>query len=471
MVGTHSSTFKRTKIIATIGPATYSAKTIEQLIKSGANGLRLNFSHGTHDEHAQMVAWVRKASKSSGKLVALIQDLQGPKIRLGDFDGVVTVTKGDQLRFCYKADYDVSDIIPTQYDLTKKVKRGERILLYDGKIEAVVTAVRDGIVYAQAHGDGVLFKRRSMNLPDTDFGGDIITAKDKRDLAFASTLDFDYVAMSFVQSAADVHAMRKLLKNLNSKAKIIVKLETRAGAENVEEIVKASDAVMIARGDLAAETSPESVPILQRKIIELGKIHARPTIVATQMLLSMTESPEPTRAEVSDVATAVMLGADAVMLSDETASGKYPVEAVKTMKRVIRYAEDHGIYPNHVDERGHITSQEAICIGAISLARHVHAVAIVAETRSGATARQISALRPRMPIIAVTSDSKVAQQLTIVYGIKSYIRPDSRYAATRLTDWLKKSQVLASGDTIVSASGKYPGVVGTTDTIKIRVLE
>lgn len=277
--------------------------------------------------------------------------------------------------------------------------------------------------------------------------------------------------MSFVQSAADVHAMRKLLKNLNSKAKIIVKLETRAGAENVEEIVKASDAVMIARGDLAAETSPESVPILQRKIIELGKIHARPTIVATQMLLSMTESPEPTRAEVSDVATAVMLGADAVMLSDETASGKYPVEAVKTMKRVIRYAEDHGIYPNHVDERGHITSQEAICIGAISLARHVHAVAIVAETRSGATARQISALRPRMPIIAVTSDSKVAQQLTIVYGIKSYIRPDSRYAATRLTDWLKKSQVLASGDTIVSASGKYPGVVGTTDTIKIRVLE
>lgn len=464
--------FKRTKIIATVGPATDSYDQILALIKAGANGLRLNFSHGTHEEREKQIKWIRKAAKEYGKPVAIIEDLQGPKIRLGDFEGIINVVTGQSLTFKYKADFERSGFIPTQYDLSEKVKRGERLYLYDGKVRTTITSVKDGVVHARAENNGILIKRKGINLPDTDFAGDIITTKDKSDIAFGSTQGIDYVALSFVQTSNDVRNLRKLLKNFGSKAKVIAKIETKAAVENLEEIVAETDALMIARGDLAIETAPESVPIVQRTIIGLGLKYAKPTIVATQMLASMTETPEPTRAEVSDVATAVILGADCVMLSDETASGQYPIDAVEVMKRVIIYTQaNQPLTVSWPDYIAYESRQSAICQAIIELAETIKAKAIVAETKSGATALQLAARRPTRPIIAVTSDALVAQQLAITYGTKSYVRPDDKLAATKLTNWLRSSKVLEKGDMIVTASGQYPGVVGTTDTIKVRVLE
>lgn len=465
------SKFKRTKIIATVGPVTDSYEQILALITTGANGIRLNFSHGTYEERIQQIKWIRKAAKEYGKPVAIIQDLQGPKIRLGDFDGVIGVQSGEILRLSYNADYERSGYIPTQYDLSKKVKRGERIYLYDGKVKAIVKTVKDKVVYAIAENSGILLKRKGINLPDTDLGGDIITKKDKADLAFGSEHDIDYVAQSFVQTADDVRNLRRLMQNLGMNAKIIVKFETKAAVSNMEEIVQATDVIMIARGDLAVEAPAESVPIVQRQLIGLGLQYVKPTIVATQMLFSMTEAPEPTRAEVSDVATAVIVGADCVMLSDETANGKYPIEAVETMKRVILYTQNNAPLKAAFPSDTTITRQAAICKAVITLAERLEAKAIVAETKSGATALQLAARRPERSIIAVTPDARVAQQLAIVYGTKSYVRPDDPLQATKLTNWLQHAKVLKKGDMIVTASGQHPGVVGTTDTIKARVLE
>lgn len=462
--------FKRTKIIATVGPSTNDYESIYQLILAGANGLRLNFSHGTPEERLRQIDWIRQASKAFGKPVAIIQDLQGPKIRLGDFEGIINVRAGQNLQFKYKADYARSGIIPIQYDLSKKVKRGERLYIYDGKVHTKVISVTGGVIFARAENDGILIKRKGINLPDTDFSGDIITTKDRKDLVFGSSVGVDYVALSFVQSAKDVTSLRRLLKNLGSHAKIITKIETRSAVENIEAIIQETDVIMIARGDLAIETLPESVPLEQRKIIGLGRRYKKPTIVATQMLASMTETPEPSRAEVSDVATAVIVGADCVMLSDETASGKYPVEAVKVMKRVVKYTEANPVVKAQFPDNADFTRQDAIAKSLINLASEVGAKVIVAETKSGETATCIASFRPEIPIIAVTSDDYVTRQLAIVYGIKSYERPAGQFAATKLTNWLKQKRVLKVGDIVVTASGKYPGVVGTTDTIKVRVL-
>ena len=467
------SQFKRTKIIATVGPATDSYEQVLALIKAGANGLRLNFSHGNHEEHGRRIKWIRKASKECGKPVAIIQDLQGPKIRLGDFEGMITVATGQSFRFQYGADYEKSGIIPIQYDLSKKMQRGERLTLFDGRVHMTISSVKDGVIHAKAENDGFLLKRKGINIPDTDLGGDVITKKDKEDLAFGSTQDVDYVAQSFVQTADDIRNLRKLMRGLNMDAQVIIKFETRSAVDHMDEIMRETDMVMVARGDLAYETMPESVPIVQRQLIGLGQHYAKPSIVATQMLASMTESPEPTRAEVSDVATAAILGADCVMLSEETAAGKYPLQAVQTMKRIINYTQNNNptrvTYPVYSESDN--TKSMSISRAVVNMADQMNAKAIVAETLTGTTAVHIAALRSSHPIIAVTSKPRTAHQLALVYGVKSYIRPVHKLAATKLTHWLQDIKVLKVGDIIVTASGQYPGVVGTTDTIKVRILE
>lgn len=434
--------FKRTKIIVTVGPATNSYESILALIKAGANGLRLNFSHGTNEEREQQIKWIRKASKEYGKPVAIIQDLHGPKVQLGNFEGIITVQTGQHLTFQYKSDYERSGHLPTLIDLAKFVKRGERLLLYDGRVQTTVSSVKDGVVHATAENDGILIKGKGINLPDSNLEGDIITARDRTDLAYGSIHDFDYVAVSFIQTADDIRTFRKILKNLGSSAKIIAKIETAAAVENIDEIVRESDAVMVARGDLATDVNAEVVPIVQRKIVGLGLKYAKPTIVATQMLASMTENLSPTRAEVSDVATAVIIGADAVMLSEETAIGKYPIESVKTMKRVILYTQENNPLKAVFQEKQEFSLQSAICESVITLAENLHAGAIVSETKSGATTLQIAARRPVMPIIAVTSEPRTAQQLVLVYGTKSYVRPQDKFAGVKLTNWLFGQKVL-----------------------------
>ncbi len=461
---------KRTKILATVGPATNTYESIVDMIKAGVNGFRLNFSHGSYEEREEQIKWIRKASKEAGVHVAIVQDLQGPKIRLGDFEGVRTVQKGQELRLGYKV--EASDgLLPVQYDLSKKVKRGDRIFIYDGKVQSVVTSVREGTVHVRIENDGILMKRKGINLPDTDFGGDIITKKDREDIVFGSEHDIDFVALSFVQTADDIKLLKKLLSNLSSTARVITKVETKSAVDNIEDIVRESDAVMVARGDLAIETLPESVPVIQRKIIGLCLQHEKISIVATQMLASMMEQPEPTRAEVSDVATAVIVGADAVMLSDETANGRYPIESIGIMKRIIMYTQENStVKAQFTNPHGYSVS-EAISAVIIDLAAKVNAKAIVSETQTGATAISICSWRPNLPVIVVASQKQTAQQLALLYGAETFVRPVDKLAATKLTDWLQSQKIFQKGDTIVTASGKYPGLVGGTDTIKVRTLE
>lgn len=460
----------RTKILATIGPATNDYDTIYKLIKSGVDGFRMNFSHGTYEERKQQIEWIRKASTEQGIHVAIVQDLQGPKIRLGDFDGVINVKKGQELQLEYGKSYKEGGPIPIQYDLSKKVERGQRLYIYDGKVKTVVTSIRDKRISLKVENDGIIMQRKGINLPDTDLAGDIITKKDRSDIVFGSEQDIDWVALSFVQTAADVKQLKKMLGNLGSKARVITKVETQSAINNIEEIVQESDGIMIARGDLAVETLPESVPVLQRNIIGLCLRYQKLSIVATQMMQSMMEQPEPTRAEVSDVATAVIVGADAVMLSDETANGRYPVETVAMMDKIVKYTEENSHVRAQFIDTHEFSITEAIASTIIDVAKRVEATAIVAETQTGKTAFSISAWRPTLPLVVVTPYKRVAQQLALLYGATSFVRPAEHLAATKLTDWLLKENVLKSGEKIVSASGKYAGKTGGTDTIKVRVL-
>jgi pyruvate kinase len=465
--------FKRTKIIATIGPSTNSYEAILKLLKAGVNGIRLNFSHGTYEEREQQIKWIRQASLEVSKPVALIQDLQGPKIRLGDFEGIIPIQAGQSLSFRFGADYEREGTLPIQYDLSKIVKHGERLYLFDGRVQTKIIGIKDSVIYAGALNDGVLIARKGINLPDTDFGGDVITAKDRKDLAFASNHDFDYIAQSFIQTAADVERLAKLLKSFNSDAKIIAKIETKAAVDNLEAIAAKADSLMVARGDLAIETNLESVPLIQRRIINLGLKYQRPTIVATQMLASMVESSQPTRAEVSDIASAVLAGADAVMLSDETANGKFPIEAVQLMKRIITTVQAEGVpleMAGSTTPSVKVSPQDAISGAVIKLAEDVKAAAIVAETKSGATALKIASHRPNLPIVVATSSQRVAQQLAIMYGAMTFIRKDEQFQAAKLAEWLKTHEVLKRGDIVVTASGQQSGVVGATDTIMVRAL-
>ena len=463
--------YKRTKILATVGPSTNSREAITELIENGANGIRLNFSHGTFQERVQQIAWIRSAARTVGKPVAVVQDLQGPKIRFGLLNNTIEVKAGNTISCVYgKKQTEDSDELPIQYDLTQKVKAGDRLLIADGTVHAEVMHVKGGVIKAKIRNDGRISSRKGINLPDTNLEGDILTKKDKEDLRFGQEHGVDYVALSFVQTADDVRYLKKELKKLGSNARVITKVETKAATENLEEIVQESDGVMVARGDLATETEPESVPIVQRQIIGLCQKYGKISIVATQMLASMTDAPSPTRAEVSDVATAVILGTDAVMLSDETASGDFPEDAIKYMKRIIRYTEDNApVEPRYLIEEDS-SIQSSISSAVMTLAHQVNAAAIVSETASGNTARSLASHRPSMPIIMVTHDQQVANQLALVYGGKSYVRAQARQAGEKMTDWLQKNNILSKDDIVVITSGKYPGEIGGTDTIKVRRL-
>lgn len=464
--------FKRAKILATLGPATHSYEAIEQLTMSGVNGFRLNFSHGTNEERDKQIEWVRAASEKYIKPVAILQDLQGPKIRLGMLNDTVNVEKGDELVLVYGGKHEGNQL-PVQYDLSQKVRPDERLYIFDGKVRTTILSAGGGEVRVRVENDGILMSRKGINLPDTDFGGDIITDKDCSDIDYGVTQDIDYVALSFVQSPDDIVSLKEMLADKGSSAKVVAKIETKAAIAKgtLEAIVKVSDGVMVARGDLAVEAGAEIVPIVQREIIGLCQKHGKISIVATQMLASMVDNPEPTRAEVSDVANAVITGADCVMLSDETANGKYPIETVAAMKRVILYTQEHApVRPIYFREERE-DQQDAISSAAVTLAQQLGVDAIVAESKSGATAISIAEHRPSLPIISVTSDRRVAQQLALLYASKSFLRPDGERAGLTLAKELRESGFFSSPTTIVVVSGRQPGLVGATDTIRVRSLE
>ncbi|HRN97166.1 MAG TPA: pyruvate kinase [Candidatus Saccharibacteria bacterium] len=467
--------FKRTKILATLGPPTNSAEMIEKLAIAGVNGFRLNFSHGTYEERDEQIKWIREATSKTGKPVAILQDLQGPKIRLGILNENVDVHTGDEITLEYKAEHS-GMTFPVQYNLAEKVKVGEPIYIFDGKIRTVVIDIpTDTAIKLRVENDGTLMSNKGINLPDTDFGGDILTAKDIRDVEYGATKDIDYVALSFVQSAEDIHNLRQMLVGLGSDAQIIAKIETKAAIvdKTLAEIIRASDGVMVARGDLAVEAGAEVVPIVQRRIISLCRRHGKLSIVATQMMASMVDAPEPTRAEVSDVSNAVVQGADTVMLSDETANGKFPIEAVMAMKKTILYTQEHEpVDLIHDPSLSNKKQLDAISVTAVKLAEQLGVDAIVAETKSGATADNIAAHRPNMPIISVTSELRTAQQLSLSYANRSYVRPDSEEAGYEIAQELKDTGYFGEGSaTVIIVSGAQPGIIGMTDTIKVRVIE
>ncbi len=474
-------TFKRTKILATVGPSVDSEAAISNLITAGANGFRLNFSHGNYAERDQQIWWIRTVSERLKKPVAIVQDLQGPKIRLGELDGEVVVKKGDELILDFFAKYayenDGKKVLPVQYNLGGKVKPGERLYIFDGRIKSYVVGIAgEGAVQIKIENGGVITSKKGINLPDTDFAGDIMTEKDLADIEYGVRQDIDFVALSFVQSAEDVNSLRQHLTGLNSEAQVIAKIETRAAIrpEVLEEIVKASDGVMVARGDLAVEAGAEVVPVVQKQVIGLCRRYGKLSIVATQMMASMVDSPEPTRAEVNDVATAVIQGADTVMLSEETANGNYPFEVVAAMKKTILYTQEHSLVAVADDVEMDNQTQDAISGAAVKLAEQLETRAIIAETKKGATAVNIAAYRPNLPIISVTSVPRTAQQLSLSYATKSFIRPDSDRAGLDIAKELKDSDFFGDGKaatTVVIVSGRSPGLSGATDTIKVRVLK
>ena len=470
--------FKRTKILATIGPSVFTEEKITDLIMAGVNGCRLNFSHGDNAERDQQIKWIRDAAAKKGRSVAILQDLQGPKIRLGTIKGNhMDVKKGDELILDSAVEeHDGSHILPVQYNLAERMKVGEPLYMFDGKIRTTVKEiVSKTAIKVVAENDGFIMSKKGLNLPDTDFGGDILTEKDMADIEFGASRDFDYVALSFVQCAEDIEKLRQILLSHGSTAQIIAKIETKKAIETdegLEAIVKATDGIMIARGDMAVEAGAEVVPVVQRKLISLCRKYGKMCIVATQMMSSMVESPEPSRAEVSDVANAVIQGADAVMLSDETANGKYPIETVKAMKKVILYTQNHTKMVPLNDEIESDESYDAISQATVELAEKIDADVIICQTSTGATAAAIAAQRPNLPIITVTSNPRVAGQLALTYANSAFVRPYTDNYGLELAQELKESGYLQKREdrdnlTAVIVSG-IKSTAGGTNTIRER---
>ena len=474
-----SKFFKRTKILATIGPATNSAEMITQVIMAGVNGCRLNCSHGSNEERDQQIKWIREAAMKKGKSVAILQDLQGPKIRLGMLkDNKLELKAGDEVVLESRDgfEHDGGLVIPVQYNLAEKCRVGEPLSMFDGLVKCeIIEIVSDTAIRVRVLNDGYVMSKKGINLPDTDFGGDILTEKDLSDIEYGAGCDYDYVALSFVQSPEDVLKLKQVLLSHGSTAKVIAKIETKkaiSSERNLEAIVEVADGIMVARGDMAVEAGAEVVPIIQRKLIALCRKHAKLCIVATQMMASMVDSPEPTRAEVSDVATAVVQGADAVMLSDETANGSYPLETVKAMKKVILFTQNHSRVATVNRDNGTLESiYTAISSAAARLAENINADVIVCQTASGVTATTMAAERPNLPIVSVTSNARVANQLALIYANSAFVRKYSEDFGYDLARELKEVGYLQLKDgvkdlTAVIVSGDRDKV--GTDTIKVR---
>ena len=420
------SDIKHTKILATIGPATDDPKILEEIIKSGVNACRMNFSHGNEEERLAQIKNIREISARLGRKIAILQDLQGPKIRLGQLkdDMKFDIKEGDEIGLTYEIEHDGGNNLPSQYDLSEKCGIGDTIFLFDGKIKLIVERIEGKTVWSRANNSGWVISRKSINLPDM-LGShkDILTEKDLADLEWGIDKDFDYIALSFVHHADDVRYLREILKSKGCDRPIITKVETKTAIlpENLEEIVKASDGIMVARGDLATEAGPEVVPVAQRRMLQLCQKHCKFSIVATQMLGSMVDSPQPTRAEVSDIATAVIDGSDAVMLSEETAMGNYPIDAVKTMDSVIRFSQDNWPVNPLFEREGSDERRDAIAESAAKLAEQVEADAIVVETTTGKMARNIAVRRPNITIIAVAPTERVANQMGLLFATRAFV--------------------------------------------------
>ena len=423
----------RTKIVATIGPASWDAPLLEQLIQAGADVARLNFSHGTHADHAAVYARLRQASQKLTAPLTILQDMQGPKIRTGELEnGHVDLKLGQPLTLTIKPILGNSKVVPVDFpELIESARVGNRILLDDGNLELEITAVKSDSVETRVTLPGTLKPHKGVNLPGADIHIPNFTEKDRDDLEFGLQLGVDAVAVSFVRTAEDIHVVRKAIAEIAPQRlslPIIAKLERPQALENLEAIIQAADGVMVARGDLGVEMSPETVPIAQKRIIQAANQHSKIVITATQMLDSMINNPRPTRAEASDVANAIFDGSDAVMLSGETASGKYPVKSVQMMSDIIGQAEAHvgewGHWHGEIqpDPQSHDDTY-FMTLAARELAQDRNVAALAVFTRSGRTALLLSKTRPVVPILAFTPDPHTAMVMNMYWGVYPYLVP------------------------------------------------
>jgi pyruvate kinase len=467
---------RHAKIVCTLGPATDDVKAIGALIDAGMDVARLNFSHGTHEEHAENFAMIRGASGEHEKPVAILADLQGPKIRTGALagGGPVMLRAGQQFVITTaKVLGDSTRVSTTFAPLLREVHRGDRILLSDGLIELRVEQVRDRQVICEVVNGGALGQHKGINLPGLKLRVPALTPKDRMDLAFALKHGANYIAVSFVRRPEDVLLAKQLIRRAGKDTPVIAKLEKPQAIENLDAILRAADAVMVARGDLGVEMSPERVPVVQKMIIARARELRRPVITATQMLESMTENPRPTRAEASDVANAIFDGSDAVMLSAETATGKYPVEAVSMMARIVEEAEGSvREFPRPAQQeqlRVPGTVAELVCHAS----RELHMKVIAVFTHSGFTARLISRYRPLVPIVAFSPEQETRRRLAMIWGVYPRNIQDLRKIdglAAVAEKRLLEERLVRKGDVIGIVAGTPMGIRGTTNFMKFHVI-
>ncbi|MCS5705221.1 pyruvate kinase [Synechococcus sp. FGCU-3] len=467
---------RRTKIVATIGPATESPERLRQLIEAGATTFRLNFSHGDHSEHAARIATIRQVSAEMGVHVGILQDLQGPKIRLGRFaEGPISLAKGDSFTLTSRDVACNREIATVTYDrLADEVTAGSRILLDDGRVEMRVERVDQAQqnLHCSVTVGGVLSNNKGVNFPDVQLSIRALTDKDRIDLEFGLKQGVDWVALSFVRNPSDMQEIKDLIAGHGHSTPVVAKIEKFEAIDQIDDILPLCDGVMVARGDLGVEMPAEEVPLLQKELIRKCNSLGIPVITATQMLDSMVSCPRPTRAEVSDVANAILDGTDAVMLSNESAVGDFPVEAVATMATVARRIERD--YPLRVlDSHMATTIPNAICQAVSSVARQLNAAAILPLTKSGATARNVSKFRPSTPILAITSEEKVARQLQLVWGVNPLLVSEMDTSSSTFSKAMAVAQeqgVLAQGDLVVQTCGTLAGVSGSTDLLKVGLV-
>ncbi|MCA9595604.1 MAG: pyruvate kinase [Myxococcales bacterium] len=462
---------RRAKIVCTIGPAVDSPERIRELIRAGMDVARLNFSHGTPADHERVARVIREASAELGRPIAILQDLCGPKIRTGK-NGPKSVDVGQTVALVGSGEGDAETIAVSYASLSEDVHAGDRILLGDGHVELHVDRVEGEKVLCRVEHGGALRARMGVNLPSGRVRLKAITDKDRSDLEHGLRLGADYVALSFVKSADDVHELRALCEEHGRPTPIVAKIETPQAVEQIEAIVAAADAVMVARGDLGVELPPERVPVVQREIIGVCQKLRRPAIVATEMLHSMVHAPRPTRAEASDVAGAVFGGTDAVMLSAESATGEYPIVAVEMMDRIIRQAEQSEFFsPEGSPPDG--ATPEAIAHAACHIAGEVGAKVLVALTESGGTARLVSKARPPVPVVALSPDDGTLRRLALYWGVTPHaleVVTDLEALLARVHALLVSEKLVQKGDRFVLVYGAPIGTRGSTNAVRVEVV-
>lgn len=470
---------RRTKIVATIGPATQSKDVLRQLIQAGATTFRLNFSHGDHDYHQKSIRLIRQTAFELNQPVGILQDLQGPKIRVGKFLNAtqsIELKPGDPFILTSRKVECTQEMSSISYEyLAEEVPEGARILLDDGKLEMRVEKIdkANQDLHCRVVVGGTLSSNKGVNFPNVYLSVKALTEKDKEDLMFGLDQGVDWVALSFVRNPEDIEEIKGLIASAGKSVPVIAKIEKHEAITDMQAVLEKCDGVMVARGDLGVELPAEDVPILQKKLISKANELGIPVITATQMLDSMVSNPRPTRAEVSDVANAILDGTDAVMLSNETAIGKFPVEAVAMMATIAERIEQEQINTSHTDLL-RTSIPNAISAAVSSIAETLEASAIMTLTKTGATARNVSKFRPKTPILAVTPHVDVSRQLQLVWGVKPLLvldLPSTSQTFQAAINVAQESQYLKDGDLVVMTAGTLQGVAGSTDLIKVEVVK